>query len=232
MEPRESLGRASTSEGGRIELVRHPTRMVIYVDDLLLMSSEARGSEIAMADHGCAELGPGARVLVGGLGMGFTLRAVLDAAPEDCEVVQVELLEPLVRWHRDGELGPVAGRPLDDPRVVVRAEDVVDVLHESEDASFDAILLDVDNGPVAMTKNENARLYDDAMLARILRVLRPGGHVVFWSADDFPAFTRRLEDAGYADVRAETVSAWAADETPKSDVEHVLFVGRRSLTGR
>lgn len=224
-EPRDSLGRASTAEGGRVELVRHPTRTVIYVDDLLLMSTDAHGSEIAMAHQGCEALGPSARVLIGGLGLGFTLRAVLDAVPADAEVVCVELLGPLVRWHRDGSLGAIAAHPLDDPRVTLRESDVVDVLRAT-DERWDAILLDVDNGPVAMTQRDNAHLYDDESLQRMFRLLRPGGHVVVWSADDFPAFTARMRAAGF-EARAVTVSAWAEDEEPKSDVEHVLFVGVR-----
>lgn len=226
-EPPESLGRASTPEGGRIELVRHPTRTVIYVDDLLLMSTDAHGSEVAMADVGCGMFAPRARVLVGGLGLGFTLRAVLDTVPaDDAEVICVELLEPLVRWHRDGPLGAITDHPLRDRRVTVRSADVVEVLRESDEASFDAILLDVDNGPIAMTQNDNARLYGDEGLRRIHRLLRPGGHLVVWSADDFPAFTARMAAAGF-EAHAQRVSAWAPDETPKSDVTHVLFVGVR-----
>ncbi|MFK7990585.1 MAG: hypothetical protein AB8I08_31475 [Sandaracinaceae bacterium] len=222
MEPGESLGRASTPEGGRIELIRHATRTVIYVDDLLLMSTDARGSEIAMAND-CGALGPQARVLIGGLGLGFTLRAVLDAVPADCEVLQVELLSPLVSWHRSGLLGEHADHPVRDARVTVVEQDVVACLRESPDDHYDAVLLDVDNGPVAMTQNTNASLYDDAMMQTLKRVLRPGGHVVFWSADDFPWFTQQLLDAGYS-ARADVVSAWADDEVAQTDMQHVLFV--------
>src|SRR5690606_18341023 len=172
MNERESLGRASTPDGGRVELVRERSRIAIYIDDLLLMTSSANGSEIAMAEVGCADLGPNARVLVGGLGLGCTLRAVLGAGPSDTEVVCVELLESLARWHREGPLGEPSGHAVEDPRVTVCVRDIVAFFSEPRDGDFDALLLDVDNGPIAMTMNDNAWLYSPEGLEALHRALR------------------------------------------------------------
>lgn len=223
MDERESLGRASTPQGGRVELVRERSRIAIYIDGLLLMTSSAHGSEVAMADLGCQALGPGARVLVGGLGLGYTLRAVLDAVPQDAEVVCVELLEALGRWHRQEPLASLSGNAVGDPRVKLRISDIVTFLDDSAEASFDAILLDVDNGPIAMTLNSNAWLYGAEGLAVLRRLLRSNGTLVVWSADDNPRFTARLREAGF---QAETHHVAAGDGPESAGVEHVLFVGR------
>jgi spermidine synthase len=221
---RVSLGRASTPQQGRIELVRENGKLVIYVDDLLLMTSGANTSEIALAEVGCRTLGPSARVLVGGLGLGYTLRAVLDLVPSDTEVVCVELLQSIVRWHREGPLGEPVGDPVRDPRVVMRVEDIVAHVRGAEDASYDSILLDVDNGPIAMTMNGNGWLYTLEGLAALYARLRPGGSLVVWSADPQPRFVARLAEAGY-ETEVHTVPAGDAPES--AGVEHVLLVGRK-----
>lgn len=207
-----------------MELVREGERIVLYVDELLLMTSLASGSEIAMAEVACRELGPGARVLVGGLGLGYTLRAVLDVVAPDTEVVCAELLEALVGWHREGPLGAAVGDAVRDARVRVEVGDVAKHALEGPPEHFDAILLDVDNGPVPMTQGANGRLYTAEGLSVLHDRLRPGGALVVWSAEDFPRFTERLKATGF---ETETLRV-AAGPSPESEgIEHVLFVGRR-----
>lgn len=221
MSVRESLGRALTPQGGRVELVREDdARLVLYVDGLLLMTSDGHASEIALAEIGCATLAPGARVLVGGLGLGYTLRAVLDALPEAGEVICVELLEPLVRWHREGLLAPQVGHVVRDPRTQVVNDDLVAYLRSQPDASFDAVLLDVDNGPIAMTVPGNSQLYDDEGIATLKRLLRPGGVLVVWSAEPAPRFLARLDAAG---LHPESIEVNAASS--RGEAVHHLLIG-------
>lgn len=192
----------------------------IRVNGLELMSSRAHGSEEAMADLVLADVRnrePG--VLVGGLGMGYTLRAVLDAVLESARVTVVEILPAIVDWNR-GELAHLARRPLDDARVTVEVADVAAVI-TANPRTFDAVLLDVDNGPAAFTTAGNQRLYGPQGLADIRRCLRPRGVLGVWSADPDPPFARRLTKAGFR-VRTETVSARHTTKGPK----HTIFVAR------
>ena len=144
------------------------------------------------------------RVLVGGLGMGFTLRAALDVLPPTALIVVAELVPEVVAWNR-GPIGGLANHPLRDPRVRVEEQDVAVTLR-SNAAYFDAVLLDVDNGPAAMTSSSNAGLYTRAGIARIRAALRPGGVMAVWSARDHRRFERTLRDGGFS-VRRERVSA-------------------------
>jgi spermidine synthase len=146
---------------------------------------------------GCATLRgvSGARVLIGGLGMGYTVRAALRKVGEDAHVDVAEFASCIVRWNR-GPLAPLAGAPLSDPRVHVIEQDVHHVIDDA-DARYDAILLDVDNGPAALSAPLNARLYDVAGVKRALRALRPGGVLAVWSTSDSPTFTERLNQAGF-----------------------------------
>lgn len=163
-----------------------------------LMNSRQHGSEEALARLGCAGLAGRARprVLVGGLGLGFTLRATLAALGPGAEVVVAELVPALVGWAR-GPLAPVFGDVLDDPRVEVRIGDVGALLRASR-ADFDAILLDVDNGPDALTVPANDALYGPAGLGAARAALRPGGVLAVWSAAQDAAFGRRLAQIGFA----------------------------------
>lgn len=146
-----------------------------------------------MARIACRRLRAAApRVLIGGLGMGFTLRAALDHLPASAEVVVAELLADVIAWNR-GSLGPLAGSPLDDPRVRVVCADVAELLHPD---SFDAILLDVDNGPDAVMLRGNASLYSPEGLQRLRCALRDAGVLAVWSADPSPRFEHALRDAG------------------------------------
>ena len=221
MKPWEELGRASMPDGSEMRLARRDTELVIFVDRRILMSSRMHGSEEHLAALGCRQLGAvrAPHVLVGGLGMGFTLRAALDLLPKDARVVVAELVPAVVEWNR-GPLGPLAGHPLDDPRVRIDLRDVGDVIRSSA-AAFDAILLDVDNGPDAFTLAGNASLYGDAGVAAVRRALRPGGALAVWATEEDRRFVQRLRRAGF-EASAERVRARA--ERGRS--RHVIFLAR------
>jgi len=192
----------------------------IRVDGLELMSSRAHGSEDALARLAMAEVRAARpNVLVGGLGMGFTLRAVLDVLPAAGGVVVAEILPEVVRWNQ-GPLAELAGSPLEDPRVELIEGDVARVIG-ARPTAFDAILLDVDNGPAALTLTDNDRLYQRDGLELTRRSLRPKGMLAVWSAGPDPAFERALRTAGFL-VRVETVRARSIGKGPR----HTLFFAR------
>jgi spermidine synthase len=156
-------------------------------------------------------------VLVGGLGMGFTLAATLAQLGADAEVVVAELIGAVVAWNRT-HLGHLAGHPLKDARVQVHEGDVGQVLRERKGA-FDAVLLDVDNGPSGLTRDSNSQLYGTSGLAAAHAALRPGGVLAVWSVASDPAFTRRLSRAGF-EVREHNVSARSGSKGPR----HTLWI--------
>lgn len=221
MNPWLLLDRARTPDGAELTLSRRGDERVIRIGGALLMSSRQHGSEDALASVACEAMRgrPKPSLLIGGLGMGFTLRAALDQLPADARVTVAELLPAVVAWNR-GELGPLAGHPLDDPRVEVLVEDVRQVIGRHAGA-FDAIALDVDNGPMALSAAGNASLYSPRGLQAARRALCKDGVFIVWSAAEDPAFVRRLEATG-ARVTAErpTVRGGA------SGARHVLFVAR------
>lgn len=206
MIPWELLDEAVAPGGLPLVLLRRGDEYVIRVGGQDLMGSRVSSSEAQLAEHGCGHLArrQDARVLVGGLGMGFTLRGALDLLAPDARIDVAEFSDAVVRWNR-GPLAHLAGAPLDDPRVTVFEEDVALVLARAE-GNYDTVLLDVDNGPTALTSPTNARLYapDGLRLAR--RALRPGGVLAVWSASASPHFTTRLGRAGF-DCRVERVPA-------------------------
>ncbi len=187
-----------------------------------LMSSRVHGSEIALAERTCARLTgtPDPRLLVGGLGMGFTLAAALRALGEGARVVVCELVPAVIQWNR-GVLGELAGHPLDDPRVSVREGDVARVLRAEEQA-YDAILLDVDNGPDGLTRKQNDWLYELTGLAAAYTALRPGGVLAVWSAGPDRGFTQRLNKVGFA-VDEEPVRAHGTKGS-----RHLIWFARRA----
>ena len=193
----------------------------VQVDEIVLMNSKSHHSEDELARLGCAHCvgRPAQRVLVGGLGMGFTLRAALDVLPDDAEVEVAELFPAVVTWNR-GPLSHLAGAPLTDPRVTLRLGDILALLDASE-AAYDSILLDVDNGPSAFTAQSNDSLYDEAGVARLARALRPRGVIAVWSSGDDGDFTARLRRGGFharkARVRARV------DDGPA----HVVWLATR-----
>ena len=220
MKPQINLDRATTPDGKELLLYERDGVFTIRVNGQELMSSRAHGSEEEMARLVLAEIrAPGPQVLVGGLGMGYTLRAVLDLLPPTSRVVVAELLPEVVRWNRE-HLGHLAGSPLDDPRVVLEEDDVGKVMAARPD-TFDAILLDVDNGPAALTDRRNARLYAPKGLAIIRRSLRSRGMLGIWSTSPDRQFGRVLSQAGFRS-RTETVRARKATKGPK----HTIFIAK------
>ncbi len=220
MKPTELLGKATTPEGDAMRLTRRDTEYVILVNGKPLMSSRMHGSEEELAALACREARTRKRprVLVGGLGMGFSLRATLDLLPDDAIVTVSELVPAVVEWNR-GPLAPLAGRPLDDPRVQIEIGDVGDVLRKGA-SRFDAILLDVDNGPEPFTMNANSGLYDNAGVAAAYAALRTGGTLAVWSAWEDRKFEQRLRYHGFA----VTVSRVRA-RLKKGGPRHTIFVG-------
>ena len=204
-------------------LTRRDREYVILANGKSLMSSLMHGSEEALATLACPHLRTieEPSVLVGGLGMGFTLRATLDLLPPDAIVTVAELVSAVVAWNR-GPLGPLAGNPLKDKRVSVIVDDVKTVLVSSRNR-FDAILLDVDNGPAPFTAESNAGLYDDRGLAAARAALKPGGVLAIWSAWDNMKFVQRLRYARF-DVTVKHVRG----RLKKGGPHHTIFVARAS----
>ena len=215
-------GEAVPGDDTVMELLRRGTELVIRVSGRELMSSRVHGSEDALADLACAKLKdrPAARVLVGGLGMGFTLAAALRGVGPEGQVTVAELVPAVVRWSR-GPIGPVAGHPLSDPRAVVYPGDVADMVRQPP-APWDAILLDVDNGPHGLTRATNDWLYTWQGLAAAHAALTPKGVLAVWSAADDRGFTRRVERAGF-DVEPVEVRA----RGKKGGHRHVIWLAVR-----
>lgn len=212
-------------------LTEHHGFLTVSIDDRVLMSSAAHGSEETMAlralggrsGSGRSKRKKPLRVLIGGLGLGYTLRAALDLCGDHDVIEVAELLPAIVRWHEEGPLGALANQPLADPRVQLRRSDVRDVL-AAETAAYDAILLDVDNGPTAIVSKANGRLYDDGGAAICARALAPGGMLVVWSARPDEGYVQRLRAAG---LRAHTEITGAVQASDHR-YRHWLFVGQHA----
>ncbi len=221
MKPWELLGETRTPEGSDVRLTRQDNEYVILVDGKTLMSSRRHGSEDALAALACPHLRSPEEphVLVGGLGMGFTLRATLDLLPPDATVTVVELLPAVVEWNR-GPLGALAGYPLRDQRVRIEIDDVGVALRASGRERFGGILLDVDNGPTAFTASANRGVYDNAGVSAAYAALETGGVLAVWSARDDRKFEQRLRFHGF-DVQVHRVRA----RLKKGGPRHVIFLG-------
>ena len=222
MKPWELLGRANMPDGTDLRLQRRDTEYAIFAGGKLLMSSRMHGSEEALATFACrrARTLERPRVLIGGLGMGFTLRATLDLLPAQASVVVAEIQPAVVEWNR-GPLGPLAAHPLKDRRVRVETRDVLVTLRSSRHA-FDAILLDVDNGPDAFATSGNTSLYGNDGVAAAREALEPGGVLAVWSAWEDRKFEQRLRYAKFA-VTVERVRARLKQGGPR----HTIFLGTR-----
>jgi spermidine synthase len=218
--PWELLGETRTPDGEDMRLTRQGSEYVIFAGGKPLMSSRMHGSEEALAAFGCREAREREEpcVLVGGLGMGFTLRATLDLLPPGAAVVVAELVPAVVEWNR-GPLGPLAGHPLKDTRVEVALGDVAATLRSSAQR-FDAVLLDVDNGPAAFTAAHNTGLYDDRGIAAARQALKPDGVLAVWSAWDDRKFEQRLRYGGFT-VQVERVRG----RLKKGGPRHTIFLG-------
>lgn len=219
MKPWETLSEARLPDGGLLTLVHHDGEYVIRAEGYDLMTSRARNSEQAMMALACPEPPPGACVLVGGLGMGYTLAATLERVDTASTVVVAELVPEVVEWNR-GPMGDLAGRPIEDPRTEVFVGDVARVIKSSRDR-FDAILLDVDNGPESLTDRGNYAIYTPAGLAAARRALRPGGALAIWSVGADATAERRLKAAGFEP------SEHRLPAHGKRGRSHVVYVGRR-----
>lgn len=198
MIPWQLIDRAQVpGQGGELRLYQRGGEFSIRLDAGELMNSRAHGSEDALAELACARIAvrPGPRVLIGGLGMGYTTAAALRRLGAEAQVLVAELVPAVVRWNR-GPLGQLAGRPLHDARVSVCEADVAEVL-QAEQQAFDAILLDVDNGPEGLSRKGNDWLYARAGLAAAFAALRPTGVLAVWSAGPDRAFAKRLHQAGF-----------------------------------
>jgi spermidine synthase len=222
MKPIETLAREKTPEGDELVLTRRDGVYHLIVDGVELMTSLVHGSEEDLARLAAEAIAKkkAPRVLVGGLGFGYTLRAALDYLPPGGRVVVCELFASLLQWNRD-LLGGLAGRPLEDRRVEVVLADVRLYLDGRE--RFDAILLDVDNGPEALTLRSNGGLYTEAGLERLSQSLTDGGVVAFWSSSPSPVFERRLRRAGF-EAWTERVPARGGGKGKN----HAIFLARRA----
>jgi spermidine synthase len=221
VKPWELLGQTRTPDGSDMTLMRRDSEIVILANGKPLMSSRMHGSEEALAVSACrhARTVEDPCVLIGGLGMGFTLRATLDRLPAGASVVVAELVPAVVDWNR-GFLGPLAGHPLKDRRVRLDMGDVAATLRASI-GRFDAVLLDVDNGPAAFAASDNAGLYDDRGLAAARAALKAGGVLAVWSAWEDRRFEQRLRHGGFT-VEVEHVRA----RLKKGGPHHTIFLGR------
>ena len=191
------------------------------VGGVQLMGTNAYSSEKEMADLACTNLPRGARVLIGGLGFGYTLRRVLELCPPDASVDVAELLQVVVDWNREFLTG-VNGLLVDDPRVNIHVRDVADLISRAGNNRYHAILLDVDNSPDPFVQKGNAKLYEGDGLARTKAALHPGGRVVFWSANPDKSFARSMAKH-FGNVQAIGAKAY-----PKAKrFTHTLFVGER-----
>ena len=215
-----TLDRALTPDGKWISLHEHDGSYAIRVDSVPLMSTRQHASEEKLAELACAHLHGirRARVLIGGLGFGFTLRAALRTVGEDATVVMAEILGAVIAWNRNPAF-PLAADVLADPRVTVREQDVGEVMREAP-RSFDSIILDVDNGPTALSVGGNARLYESAGLKDARAALRPAGCLACWSVAPDAGFERRMATAGFM------VEVRRARSHVNSGRWHTLFLGR------
>lgn len=217
---------AFVPDGSRLRLIRNGEDFAILLDHNELMSTDLSSSERALAGQACAQMAgrAGVQMLIGGYGMGFTLRAALAGLEADAEVTVAEIVPKIVEWARGPMLAVTAGC-LDDPRVVL-IEDDVRMLIEASTGGYDCILLDVDNGPEGLTRRCNDWLYSKAGLAAARNALRPEGILAIWSATHDDRFAGRLARSGFAVsvIEAERDAHWL----PEDDVPvHVIIMAHK-----
>ena len=215
-----AVDRTLTGDGKTISLHEHDGSYTIRVDGATLMTTRQHASEEKLAELACAHLKKKrcARVLIGGLGFGFTLRASLSALAADATVVVAEILAAVIAWNRNPSFH-LAADGMADPRVIVLHRDVREMISEAR-GGFDGIILDVDNGPAALSTDGNRRLYDRAGLQSARAALRPGGCLACWSVAPDPAFERLMVGAGFL------VDVHHCRSRSNSGPFHTLFLGR------
>jgi spermidine synthase len=221
--PRELLATAEVPGGEPLRLFRRGRDFMIVVDRNELMNSRMSGSEEALARLTIERLRPtkAPHLLIGGYGMGFTLRAALDCMPRDATITVAELVPEIIEWAR-GPMAELTAGGLDDPRVRIRLSDVATLIASGAGA-YNAILLDVDNGPDGLTRDSNGRLYSAAGLASAKAALKPGGILAIWSAAPDDAFARRLKAAGFT-VEEMALRARSNGKGPR----HVIWFARKA----
>jgi spermidine synthase len=220
MLPWTVIGTAKVPGSGEpMRLLQRDTEFSIRVGAYELMNNRMHASEDALASLVCSRVGAEARILIGGLGMGFTLAGVLREAGAKAQIVVAELVPEVVAWNR-GPLAHITGNPLADPRVQVHEGDVARMIRQG---GWDAIVLDVDNGPAALTSKHNEDLYTLAGLRAAHAALRPGGVLAVWSAAYVPIFTARLRQAGFG-VEEIPVRGRAKGRGPR----FLVWIGRRA----
>lgn len=220
MLPRKTLATAQIPEGGELTLVSHGRDFIIMLGRDELMGTRMQFSEEQLALLTLAELGKDApRVLIGGYGMGFTFRAALFGVGDNGEVVVAEIVPEVLEWA-EGPLAELTGDCLKDPRGEVVLCDVAALIDDANDstcAKFDAILLDVDNGPDGIVRDPNDRLYTRTGIAKAKDALNPGGILAIWSAAPDHKFTRRLMDGGF-EVEVREVRARPNKKGPRHTI--------------
>ena len=213
--------------GGQLRLLSRGDEFSIRISGSQgdLMNSRTHSSEDALGALACAHCRTvaSARILIGGLGMGFTLAAALDTLPKGAKIEVAELVPGVLKWNRE-MLGGCAGAPLLDKRVQVTIADVGDMINRAS-GEYDAILLDVDNGPAALVQSDNSRLYDENGLAMIHDSLKERGRAAFWSADPERSFLRLLRKA---DFDTEEIEAKTHDRAKRAADR--IYVGERRAT--
>ncbi len=197
---KKKLDQIKTADGKELALYQYEEDFYIEIDDKdLMMFSRDHISEEELARlawHNLGKVPSESQVLIGGLGMGYTLRAILDLLPSNARVTVAEIFPKVVRWNRE-LLGHLAQYPLNDPRMLVEEADVNDLLQAN---SYDIILLDVDNGPKSFILETNHRLYNDTGLARLRQALKPGGVLAIWSISSDEEFIKCMQRAGFKTV--------------------------------
>ncbi len=223
MIPWEEIDRAKVpGQQGDVTLRKRGTEFSIRTAETELMNSRLHGSEEALAELACSRIKrkSGMAILIGGLGMGYTLAAALEHSGPDARITVSELIPAVVKWNRE-YIGHLAGMPLDDPRVSVKEEDIAKTIKKKPSA-WDAILLDVDNGPEGLTRKANDRLYGRPGLETSFRALCPGGILAVWSSGADEAFTRRLKQSGF---HTETLTTRA--RKPGKGSRHTIWLARK-----
>lgn len=223
MIPWEEIERAEVP-GGEEEVIlrKRGTEFSIRVAATELMNSRIHGSEDALAELTCSRISrkPGRRILIGGLGMGYTLAAALQHSGDDSLITVAELIPAVIRWNRE-HLGHLAGNPLADGRVFVRQEDVAKTITR-EKSIWDAIILDVDNGPDGLTRKVNDRLYGLSGLKNAFLALRTGGVLSIWSSGTDEQFTSRLKQCRF---QTEIVTVRA--RKPGKGARHTIWLATK-----